>query len=203
MSFGPDLRLFSHFLAELRRWPGLSTRNIYRLALSFVQRPVDDVSKFCESLLAMRNCTKLCKVCFSLTEFDLCIICADENRDKTKICVVSTWAELFVIKSALSDFKGLFHVLGGLLSPLEGVSVADLYLDQLVSRLNDPITKEVVFAFSPVPEGEVTMSLILSRLCERVDLKVFKIARGIPVGASLEFTDRSTLTQAFVEKQLL
>lgn len=203
MKLNLDLKTFSDVVLELRRWPGVSYRNLYRLALSFVRRSEEDVLRLCSLIKALKQQTRFCKTCFGLTELEECLTCSDPGRDKSKICVVASWVELFAIQSASAEFNGVFHVLGGLLSPLDGITPADLSIDLLLSRLQSSVIKELTFALSPTPEGEVTISFILSKIEDRSGFKVFKIARGVPVGAVLEYTDRTTLSQAFMEKQLV
>lgn len=201
MKAGGDLENFRMLLDEFRRWPGLASRNSNRVAFGLLLKPEAEVARFCSILQNARRLTKTCQVCFSMTEWDICSICKDSKRDQSQVCVVATHAELFAIQQAATDYKGSFHVLGGLVSPLEGVGAEDLSIDLLLKRVDTGDIREIVFALSPTPEGEVTITYIQMLLGERERLSIFKIASGIPVGTNLEFADRSTLLQAFAEKR--
>lgn len=198
-----DLEHFSNLLEEFRRLPGVSFKNANRLVFNLLSRDVAEVSRVSNLLLIAREKIKSCLVCCAMTEWDKCKYCIDERRNKEQICVVATQSELLAIREVATDYKGLFHVLGGLISPLEGISTDDLSIKELLFRLNDGMVKEIIFAFSPTPEGEVTISYIQSLVLKIKGLVLFKIASGVAVGANLEFADRSTLLQAFAEKRLI
>jgi len=198
-----DLQNFYALLEEMRRWPAVSNKNASRLCLNLLNKSETEVDRFCNLVLKARELIKKCNDCCSMTEWNICQICSDEKRDHSVICVVATQSELFAIRDVATEYNGLFHVLGGLISPLEGITPADLNIETLLARLKKNDIKEVIFAFSPTPEGEVTISYIQKLMGHLEGVELFKIASGISVGANLEFTDRSTLLQAFTEKRLL
>lgn len=202
-----ELLAFNRLIDELKKWPGINFKNVQKIALSIVRKKPEEVARLCDSIVTASQKTILCKKCFALTETEVCAHCVSEKYSPGSICVVSSWLEHLAIKDAFTDYKGQFHVLGGVLSPLEGVSVSDLFIDALVNRLLEGKTSEVIFALSPTPEGEVTVSCIVSwfneRNAEGLKINFFKIASGIPIGSVLENADRSTLSQALAEKKQL
>jgi len=198
-----DLEALSALIEELRRIPGIPFRNITRIAISLLRRQTAEIDRLCQLLSVAHQKTKPCKICFMLTEQETCYFCQDPTRNKSQICVVASWLEFFIIKEAVSDYRGVFHVLGGVISPLGGVGPADLSINLLLNRIANDGASELLFALSPTPEGEATASYIQSLLPKDAKISIFKIASGVPVGSNLEYADRSTLAQAFTEKKLV
>ncbi|MCK4651318.1 recombination protein RecR [Candidatus Babeliales bacterium] len=185
-------------IKQLQKVPYLASKNIYRVAIYFLTSSNDEVEQFCNILLEAKKKVKSCCKCFNLTQdSQVCSICLSEKREKSIICVVETWHDLFAIERA-GGYNGLYHVLGGALCPLEGIGIDNLNIDSLLKRI-DKSVKEVIFATNPTPEGEATASYISSKLSElEGDLKfdISKLVSGVPIGSSLEYMDRVTIYKA-------
>ena len=180
--------------AELSRLPGIGQKSAQRLAYHIASMPEEQVHSLASALWNGRKAIRLCPVCFNYTEDDLCPICADERRNNGQICVVREPRDAAAIER-MRDFKGRYHVLGGTLSPLNGIGPDDLRIKELVSRLSDPEVKEVIIATNPDIEGEATASY-LARLLKPMGVRVTRIAHGVPVGSDLEYADEVTLSKA-------
>ena len=180
--------------AELSRLPGIGQKSAQRLAYHIASMPEEQVHSLASALWNGRKAIRLCPVCFNYTENDLCPICADEKRDNGQICVVREARDAAAIER-MRDFKGRYHVLGGTLSPLNGIGPDDLRIKELMGRLSDPGVKEVIIATNPDIEGEATASY-LARLIKPMGVRVTRIAHGVPVGSDLEYADEVTLSKA-------
>jgi recombination protein RecR len=184
---------------QLQRVPYLASKNLYRVAAHFLSSEKKQVEQLCQAILDAKNNIRPCKICFNWTESnDLCNICASDRRDKSSICVVESWHDLLAIEKA-DEYMGLYHVLGGALSPLEGIGPDDLTIDKFIKRIETERCEEVIFATNPTPEGEATASFIASKL--RQDLRISRLASGVPIGSSLEYMDRVTIHKALLGRQ--
>jgi len=183
---------------ELARLPGVGEKTATRLTFHLVRRPESQVRELAAALLDVVDKIRLCSVCMNLTEADPCALCADARRDPTLLCAVATPSELLAIERA-GQYGGRYHVLHGLLSPLEGVGPEDLRISELVARLEPadgaPRIEEVIVATSASVEGEAT-ALYLARLIKPLGVAVSRIASGIPVGGELEYSDQATIARA-------
>lgn len=177
-----------------RRLPGIGKRSAERLALHVLSAPEEDARFFSEAILHARERIKKCSICFDLAETDPCGICTDESRDRTTVCVVERPSGAMAIEKG-GAYKGLYHVLHGVLNPLDGVGPEELHLDRLTRRLEDGGIKEVIVATNPTAEGEAT-AMYLSRQIGKLGIAVTRIAHGVPMGGGLEFTDDVTLSHA-------
>ncbi len=187
-------------LKNLQQVPCLASKNIYRVAAHFLKMDSVKLEQFCGALRSAQEKVKQCPICFSWQEIDRgCPFCSSARRDHTIVCVVETWHELFSIEKT-GGFTGLFHVLGGVICPLDGVGPEDLTIDQLERRVHDKDIKELILAMNQTPEGEATAAFIAHRLRES-PVKLSCLARGIPVGSSLEYMDRLTLYKALSERR--
>jgi recombination protein RecR len=182
-------------IAELSKLPGVGTKTAQRLAFHLLRTPREDVAALAEALSGLRDRLRFCNACFNIAEGDLCPICSDPRRDRTTVCVVEEPANLTAIER-IHAFHGLYHVLGGALSPLKDVGPDDLRIRELVERTRTEGFREVVLATNPDVEGEAT-AVYLSRLLKPLGVAVTRLAQGLPAGADLEFTDGLTLTRAF------
>lgn len=191
-----DLPALQKIVRQLQKVPYLASKNIYRVALHFLQGKDEDVSVLFNAILDAKKQVKGCPVCMNLTERGpMCTVCSSDDRDKAEICVVETLYDLHAIERA-GGYNGVYHVLGGSLCPLEGVGPDDLNIDSFIRRINDS-TREVIFATNSTPEGEATASFISSRLEElNFNLKISRLASGVPIGSSLEYMDRVTIYKA-------
>lgn len=184
---------------ELRRLPGIGAKSARRLAYHFVEMPDEEVTRFLETVAAAKKATRHCSICFHLSAQDPCEFCSDERRDQTTICVVETSRDVAAIERS-GDYKGLYHVLEGALSPIDGIGAEDIRIKELIARLRDGVVKEVIVATDPDVEGEAT-ALYLARLLQPIGIKVTRIARGIPVGGDIEYADELTIGGAVMNRQ--
>lgn len=183
-------RLAEHF-AQL---PGIGRKTAHRLALYVLKMSVDDVDSLADALVKAKRNVKYCTICSNITERDPCGICVNSKRDRNLICVVEEPNDVAAIEKT-NEFKGLYHVLGGSLSPLDGIGPEELRVKELLARLNNGHIDEVILALNPNVEGEAT-TIYLSKLVKPFGMKVTRIARGLPVGSDLEFADEATLARA-------
>jgi recombination protein RecR len=177
----------------LCRLPGIGPRSAERLALHLVQSPADDVRRLAQTLVESREKIRTCSTCGALTESDPCAICQDPRRDISLLCVVERPLDIFALEKA-GSFRGLYHVLGGKISPLNGVEPEDLRITELESRLGHGV-KEIVVALSTDVEGDATSFYLAKRLAGK-GAKVSRLAHGLPAGSGLEFADEVTLSRA-------
>lgn len=181
-------------IQELSKLPGIGRKTALRLSLFILRQSNEDVEHLVEALLNLKKKLKFCKECFNLSIEDLCPVCSDTNRDSKIICIVEDINDVIAIEKT-NEFKGLYHVLGGVLSPLEGIGPTELKIKELISRIDKLNPNEVILALNPSTEGEAT-SLYMANLLKDRKLKVTRIARGIPIGQDLEFVDEATVVRA-------
>jgi len=180
---------------ELSRLPGIGEKTAARLAFNLLNRPRDEVIGLAEALLEMKERVGLCGECFGLSDAVRCLICEDPERDRQMICVVEGPADLMAIERARS-FNGVYHVLHGAVAPLDGVGPDDLKIKELLARLGEPdAVREVIIATNATVEGEAT-ALYLARLLRPLEIKTTRLARGLPAGGDLEYSDAATLNSA-------
>ena len=179
-------------IEELSRLPGIGRKTATRLAFHLLKVQDHHAENLANAILQMKNKVHLCPICFNLTEHETCNICSDVNRNKDQICVVEDSESLMMIEKT-NQFDGVYHVLGGVISPLDGVGAEDLNIKSLLTRLES--VNEVILALNPSTEGEAT-TIYLARLIKPLHIKVTRLARGIPLGGHLEFVDELTLTKA-------
>ncbi len=180
-------------IEEFAQLPGIGRKSAQRLALYILKLPKEDVLKISEALVNVKEKMKYCSICWNFTETDPCPICASPRRDTAIVCVVEEPGDVYAIEKT-AEYKGLYHVLGGSLSPLEGIGPEDLKIQELLARIK-PGTEEIILALNPNIEGEAT-TIYLSRLLKPLGVKLTRLARGIPIGSDLEFTDEATLSRA-------
>lgn len=181
-------------IAEFARLPGIGRKTAQRLALHVLRRPREEAEQMAAALLSVKDNVRSCSLCCNITEDDPCAICRSDKRTHSVICVVEESNDVFAIERT-NEYRGLYHVLGGRLSPLEGIGPDDLHIRELLGRADDGV-EEVILAMNPNVEGEAT-TLYLSRLLKPMGLRITRIARGIPMGSDLEFTDAATISRAF------
>ena len=185
-------------IEELSKLPGIGRKTAQRLAMHILKNDQESVDKFLKSIADLKTKLFFCKRCFNITEYDLCEICKSAKRDTTKICVVEEASDVIAIEKT-NEYNGLYHVLGGVLSPLAGVSAHDLKIKELLTRFENEDISEIILAINPDTEGETT-SLYLARLIKPLNIKVTRIARGIPIGGDLEFADEATIGRAMLNR---
>lgn len=185
-------------IEELSKLPSIGKKSAQRLALHLVKKNKDELDVFINSLVDLKNNIRFCNNCFNITDQEVCNICLNPKRDKSIICVVEDASDVIAIENT-NEFTGLYHVLGGVLSPLSGIGVEELKIKELINRLKDDGVKEIILALNPDTEGETT-SLYLAKLIKPLGLKVTRLARGIPIGGDLEFTDEATIGRAVLNR---
>jgi len=185
---------------QFARLPGIGMKTAQRLAYHMLTMPSGEVEQFAKTLISARESVRCCNVCQNFTEKETCVICADDRRNGTMICVVEAPRDVTAIERA-GGFEGAYHVLHGLLSPMDGTGPEDIRMKELMTRLSGDVS-EVIMATNPTVEGEATASYI-SRLIKPMGIKVSRLAYGLPVGASLEFADDVTLVRAMENRNLI
>lgn len=184
----------NELINQFSRLPGIGKKTAQRLAFNILEQPPERAKQFAEALVTAREKIHFCKTCQSLTDLDECAICSDEHRDKSIICVVEDPKDVMAFERT-REFSGVYHVLHGVISPLDGVGPDDLKIKELMARLSDGTVKELIMATNPTVEGEATASYI-SRLVKPMGIKVTRLAYGVPVGADLQYADEYTLARA-------
>ena len=179
---------------QLSTLPGIGKRSALRLTLHLLKKNKDQVEKFGNSFIDLINNINYCKDCFTISDFDICKVCSNPQRDKSLICVVEDIRTMMAIENTL-QYKGVYHVLGGLISPLEGIAPDDLRIEELISKTDNNKVNEIIFALSTTMEGDTTNYYLYKRLKGR-EIKISSIARGIAIGDELEYTDEVTLGAA-------
>ena len=186
-------------ITEFSKMPGIGPKSAQRLAFSVLTRPGEDAKKLSDAIAKLKNTVKFCKVCNNLSDSEFCDICRNNARDKSVLCVVAKPSDVISVEK-MGEYNGLYHVLLGLLSPLDGVGPKDLKIDDLIKRIKKEKVGEVVLATDSNTEGEAT-TLYLIRVLKPLGVKLFRIAHGMPVGANLEHADQATLYKAFEGKK--
>lgn len=187
-------QLVKNAVDQLSTLPGIGKRSALRLALHLIKKDKEKVEKFGQSFIDLINNINYCKECFTISDYDLCQVCTNPNRDKGIICVVEDIRTMMAIENTL-QYKGVYHVLGGLISPLDGIAPDDLKIEELISKIDKGKISEVIFALSTTMEGDTTNFYLFKRLKEK-SIKISSIARGIAIGDELEYTDEVTLGTA-------
>jgi recombination protein RecR len=181
-------------IQELSRFPGVGEKTATRLALHILTAAEDDARRLAESIIEVKQKIRLCPICFNLTDEERCHICKDETRDKEVICVVSDPDSLVAIEES-GSFRGTYHVLHGLLSPIDGIGPESLRLQELLDRISHDGVREVILATNPSVQGEST-ALLIAKLLQDKDITITRIALGVPVGGDLKYTDKMTMAKA-------
>ena len=191
MDYPPSLKAL---LQELERLPGIGPKSALRIAMFLLNQPRETIDRLIQALQKVREQLKLCRRCFNYAEGELCAICQDESRDSSIICVVEDPMDIVVIENA-GIFQGRYHVLHGVISPIEGIGPEDLRIGELIERVQTEPVREVILALSPTTEGEAT-STYIARMLKPLGLKVTQLAMGLPVGGSLDYADQLTVMRA-------
>jgi recombination protein RecR len=179
---------------EFSKLPTVGPKTAARLVFYLLNRPRHEAQSLAEAILAVKDHVRFCSVCYSLTETDPCDLCSDENRDGEIICVVAEAKDVYAIERT-GVFKGRYHVLGGLISPMDGIGPAQLRVKELIERIGRQSPREIILATNPNAEGEAT-ALYLSRLLQPLGVSVTRLAYGLPIGGDLDYADEVTLARA-------
>ena len=190
--------LFERAVGEFSKLPGIGRKTATRLVLHILRQQEQDVENFAEAMTQLKKEVKYCKCCHGISDTEICPICANPLRDHSTICVVENIQDIMAVENTM-QFKGVYHVLGGVISPMDGVSPGDLQIESLVKRVTEEDVKEVILALSPTMEGDTTNFYIFRKLADS-NAKLSVIARGISVGDELEYTDEVTLGRSIVNR---
>ncbi|MFT4595761.1 MAG: recombination protein RecR, partial [Psychroserpens sp.] len=183
---------------EFAQLPGVGQKTAFRFVLHLLKKKPEELKKFGNTFVQLQEQVQYCKSCFNITHLDTCDICSNPSRDRSTICVVEDIRDVVSIENT-EQFKGLYHVLGGIISPLDGVGPSDLNIPPLMERLETGEVQEVIFALTTTMEGDTT-NFYLSRQLEKFDISVSTLARGVSVGGGLEYTDELTLGRSLVNR---
>ena len=193
-------QLLEKAVQEFSKLPGIGRKTALRLVLWMLRQEDSDVIQFAEAVKTLKQEVKYCKVCHNISDTDICPICADNHRDKSIVCVVENIQDVMAIENT-QQFHGLYHVLGGVISPMDGMGPADIEIDSLIKRVGEGGIQEVILALSPTMEGDTTNFYIYRKLAPS-GVKVSVIARGVAVGNELEYADEVTLGRSIVNRTL-
>ena len=194
-------QLLEKAVSEFSKFPGIGRKTALRLVLWMLRQEETEVAQFSETILRMKQEIKYCHICHNISDSDTCPICGDPRRDAQTICVVENVQDVMAIENTL-QYKGLYHVLGGVISPMDGIGPSDIEIDSLVSRVAEGDVKEVILALSPTMEGDTTNFFIYRKLAPYGDVRISIIARGVSVGNELEYTDEITLGRSIQNRTL-
>ena len=192
--------LLERAVAEFSKLPGIGRKTALRLVLWILRQDNSDVEQFAQALSQLKQEVKYCHICHNISDTETCPICSDERRDKSTVCVVENIQDVMAIENT-QQFHGLYHVLGGIISPMDGMGPGDIEIDSLIRRVADGDVQEVILALSPTMEGDTTNFYIYRKLAS-YNVKVSVIARGVAVGNELEYTDELTLGRSIMNRTL-
>ena len=185
-------------VGEFAKLPGIGRKTAMRLVLHLLRQEKSAVEAFGNAIVTLKREVKYCKVCHNISDTETCLICANPSRDASTICVVESIRDVMAVE-ATQQFRGLYHVLGGVISPMDGISPGDLQIESLIKRVTEGGVNEVILALSPTMEGDTTNFYIFRKLSD-MDVKLSVIARGISVGDELEYTDEVTLGRSILNR---
>jgi recombination protein RecR len=187
-------RLLENAVNEFASLPGVGRKTAFRLVMNLLRRDAEDVKRFGESIIKLHEEVHYCKICNNISDTEICNICKDEKREKSIICVVENIQDVMAIENT-RQFKGLYHVLGGIISPIDGIGPSDLKIDSLEEKAKAGGIKEIIFALSTTMEGDTTNYYLFKRL-HKYNIILTTLARGVAMGDELEYTDEITLGRA-------
>jgi recombination protein RecR len=193
-------KLIEDAVNEISKLPGIGKKTALRLVLYLLKSDKDESLLLAESLVNLRTKIQYCKTCKNISDGDICSICSSNRRDRSLICVVEDIRDVLAVENT-EQYKGLYHILGGIISPIEGVGPQDLHIESLIARIGEPDSevKEVILALSPTMEGDTT-AFYISKKLKTHQIKISSIARGIPIGGELEYTDEITLGRSIISR---
>ena len=197
--FVPTAQPASRLIEEFHKLPGIGPKTAQRLTYYLIRMPDKEARALAEAILAVKDKIVLCSTCQNITDSDPCLICRSDRRDRTQICVVAEPLDILPLERT-GGYKGLYHVLHGVISPADGIGPDDLKMKELLGRLKDGSVTEVILATNPNLEGEAT-AMYLHKLISPLGIKITRLARGLPFGADLEYADEVTLTRALENRQ--
>ena len=194
-------KLLEKAVGEFSKLPGIGRKTALRLVLNMLRRSEEEVEEFAGAVSRLRKDVKYCRVCHNISDTDVCPICSDTRRDASTICVVENIRDVMAVENT-QQYGGLYHVLGGIISPMDGIGPSDIEIDSLVKRVADGGVREVILALSSTMEGDTTNFYIFRRLAPYPDVKITMLARGVSVGNEIEYTDELTLGRSILNRTL-
>ena len=194
-------QLLERAVQEFSRLPGIGRKTALRLVLHLLRQKAEDVERLASALTTMKRDVKRCSVCHNISDQDVCSVCSDPRRDRRTVCVVENIQDVMAIENT-QQFHGVYHVLGGVISPMDGIGPSDLEIGSLVERVGQGDIDEVILALSPTMEGDTTNFYIFRKLAPYQQLRITVIARGVSVGDELEYTDEVTLGRSILNRTL-
>lgn len=194
-------KLLADAVSEFAKLPGIGKRTALRLVLNILNKDLSEVENFANTIIRLKRDVKICKTCNNLSDDEVCDICANPKRDHTIVCVVENIKDIIAVEKTM-QFKGVYHVLGGLISPLDGISPSDLNISDLENRIVNENIKELIFALNTTMEGETT-GFYLFKKFKNYNIEISSIARGVGFGDELEYTDEITLGRAITNRTKL
>jgi recombination protein RecR len=193
-------RLLENAVNEFASLPGIGRKTAFRLVMNLLRRDEEEVKRFGESIIRLHGEIQYCRICNNISDTEICNICNDEKRDRSIICVVESIQDVMAIENT-RQFKGLYHVLGGIISPIDGIGPSDLKIDSLEDKVKSASVKEIIFALSTTMEGDTTNYYLFKRL-SKYEIILTTLARGVAIGDELEYTDEITLGRAINNRNL-
>lgn len=193
-------KLLNNAVAEFAKLPGIGSKTALRLVLHLLKKTEEDVTIFGETMIELKKNIKKCKVCKNVSDNEICDICNNQQRDKEQICIVENINDVIAIEKT-RQFNGLYHVLGGLISPMDGIGPDNLEIDSLIERVANKNIKEVIFALNTTPEGDTT-NYYLHKKISGFNIKITALSRGVSIGSELQYTDELTLGRSIVNRIL-
>ena len=191
---------FNKLISNLTILPGVGEKTAERFVYSLYERDMDEIENLANSLVDFKKNIKNCSICGCLSDYDICEVCSDKTRDKSLLCIVEESKNEFFIEKT-KKYKGYYHILHGLISPIEGINPEDLNITSLINRIDDDV-KEIIIALSPSIEGEVT-SMYLTKILEKYNKKISRLSYGIPVGSDLEYLDPLMISKALDDRKVI
>lgn len=191
-------KLLNNAIAEFTKLPGIGSKTALRLVLHLLKKTEEDVTIFGETMIELKQNIKKCKVCKNVSDHDICDICNNQQRDKKQICIVENINDVIAIEKT-RQYNGLYHVLGGLISPMDGIGPDNLEIEALIDRVSDKKTEEIIFALNTTPEGDTTNYYLFKKLAA-FNVKVTALSKGVSIGSELQYTDEVTLGRSIVNR---
>ena len=192
-------QLLENAVSQFSRLPGIGRKTALRLALHLLRQDIGDVEQLASALTTLRRDVKRCRVCHNISDQEVCPVCSDQRRDRSTVCVVENIRDVMAIENT-QQYHGLYHVLGGVISPMDGIAPSDLEIQSLVDRVVEGTVSEVILALSPTMEGDTTNFYIFRKLAPYTQVRITVIARGVSVGDELEYTDEVTLGRSILNR---
>jgi recombination protein RecR len=193
------IKSIENLINEFKRLPGIGPKSAKRIVYYLLKQQSEDIERFAQSMIEMSEKIRFCSICFSISEDEICNICSDLSRDQKKICIVQEVSDVAIMEST-GEYKGLYHVLGNLLSPIDNIGPEEIRIPALLERIKNTDIDEIIFALNPTVEGEST-STYLKKILKPLEIKITRLASGLPVGGVIEYADEVTLGRALNDRK--